>query len=115
MRVLITGGRDYNDYVTLYHALDDIQDKYGQFACVITGDATGADHWAESWAWMQKIKHLKFAADWTGYGRAAGPIRNQIMIDEAKPTLCIKFPGGKGTADMIRRAKKAGIKVIEIE
>jgi hypothetical protein len=47
-------------------------------------------------------------------GKAAGPIRNQRMIDEGKPDLVIAFPGGRGTADMVSRAKKAGIPVQEI-
>lgn len=53
-------------------------------------------------------------ADWKTHGRAAGPIRNQRMIDEWKPTLVIAFAGGRGTADMIRRAKAAGIEVREV-
>jgi hypothetical protein len=115
MRVLVCGGRDYNYHSRLYHALDDIQDERGKFSCVITGDATGADHWAESWAWMQKIRHLKFAADWTGYGKKAGPIRNQIMLEEGKPDLVVAFPGGRGTADMVRRAQAANVEVISVE
>ena len=114
MRVLVCGGRDYDYHVRVYHALDDIQDMYGPFKCIITGDCpTGADHWAESWAWMQKLKHLKFAADWTGYGRAAGPIRNQIMFDEGRPDIGVAFPGGKGTASMIKIMKVGGMKSIK--
>lgn len=48
-------------------------------------------------------------------GKAAGPIRNQHMIDTAKPDLVVSFPGGAGTADMVRRAKAAGVRVIEVE
>jgi hypothetical protein len=33
------------------------------------------------------------------------------MIDGGKPDLVITFPGGRGTADMVRRAEKAGIEV----
>jgi Lhr-like helicase len=36
------------------------------------------------------------------------------MIDEGKPDLVIAFPGGRGTADMVGRARKAGIRVVEI-
>ena len=45
----------------------------------------------------------------------AGHIRNQQMIDEGKPDLVVAFPGGAGTADMIRRAKKHNLKVIEVK
>lgn len=54
-----------------------------------------------------------FPADWRKYGKSAGPLRNQQMIDEGKPDLVVAFPGGTGTADMVRRAKAAGIRVIE--
>jgi len=54
-------------------------------------------------------------AKWSKHGRAAGPIRNQEMIDECKPDLVVAFPGGRGTADMVRRAKAAGIRVIEVQ
>jgi hypothetical protein len=50
-------------------------------------------------------------ADWNTHGRAAGPIRNQRMLDEVKPELVVAFPGGRGTADMVRRAREAGVNV----
>ena len=52
-----------------------------------------------------------YPAQWDVYGRRAGPIRNQEMIDEGKPDGVVAFPGGKGTADMVRRAEAAGLKV----
>src|SRR5690606_30354012 len=53
---------------------------------------------------------VAYPADWRRHGRAAGPIRNQEMAD-AGADLCIAFPGGRGTADMVRRARAAGIPV----
>lgn len=55
-----------------------------------------------------------FPADWGSLGKAAGPIRNSLMLTEANPSLVIAFPGGKGTADMISKARAAGVKVIEV-
>jgi len=55
-----------------------------------------------------------FDADWK-LGKKAGPLRNQRMIDEGRPDLVVAFPGGKGTADMVRRAEAAGVKVLKIE
>jgi hypothetical protein len=37
------------------------------------------------------------------------------MLDENPVDLVIAFPGGAGTADMIRRAEAAGIEVRRIE
>jgi hypothetical protein len=37
------------------------------------------------------------------------------MIDMEKPALVVAFPGTRGTADCIARARKAGIEVMEVE
>lgn len=55
----------------------------------------------------------RYPANWQRYGRAAGPVRNQQMLDEGKPDLILAFHqdivNSKGTADMIRRANRAGV------
>jgi hypothetical protein len=56
-----------------------------------------------------------YPADWAKHGRAASPIRNQQMLDEGRPNLVVAFPGGRGTADMVRRARSAGVEVIEVD
>ena len=56
-----------------------------------------------------------YMADWDGLGRKAGPIRNQRMLDDGKPDLGIAFPGGRGTADMVRRAREAGVETIQVQ
>lgn len=115
MRVLICGGRDFNRHSFIYHTLDDITDEMGRFSHVIVGGASGADYWGESWAFMEKVPFTVFKANWKAHGRGAGPIRNQRMIDEGRPDLVVAFPGGRGTADMVRRAKASGIPVREIQ
>jgi hypothetical protein len=82
---------------------------------IVHGAAEGADALAERWAKAEFIGRHRFPAQWDKYGKAAGPIRNQAMIDKGKPDLVVAFPGDRGTADMGRRAKAAGIKVVEIE
>jgi hypothetical protein len=80
---------------------------------VIEGDARGADRMAGEWARNHRVENIKFCADWEKLGRKAGPIRNQLMLDEGKPDLVVAFPGGRRTADMVRRARAAGVEVIE--
>jgi hypothetical protein len=46
------------------------------------------------------------------HGRAAGPIRNQAILDEGKPDLVVAFPGGRGTTDMVSRVQNARIEVL---
>ena len=61
---------------------------------------------------MRNIPVERFPADWSEYGKAAGAIRNQQMLDEGTPDLVVAFPGGNGTLDMVRRSQRAGIKVL---
>lgn len=97
---------------------------------IIQGAATGADRMARKFAKANQVRCEQYNADWENmdvepciprtrsdgsvYNAAAGGIRNQRMLDEGKPDVVIAFPGGKGTADMIKRAKAAGVEVIEI-
>jgi hypothetical protein len=81
---------------------------------VIEGGAAGADRWARSWARLRAIDVETYEAQWARDGRAAGPIRNQAMLINGRPDLVVAFPGGRGTADMVRRAKAAGVRVIEV-
>ena len=83
--------------------------------CIISGGADGADKLAEDWAVINYCQWKTFPADWRRYGKAAGPIRNQQMIDKGKPDLVVAFPGGRGTANMIMLAKENEIPVRIIE
>jgi hypothetical protein len=112
MRVLVCGGRNFNDYVTIYDEMDDIHEDRGPITHVIVGGAPGADYWSEAWAYHRGIPFTVFKADWAKHGKAAGPIRNQQMIDQGKPDIVVAFKGGRGTADMIRRAEAAGLLVL---
>ena len=84
-------------------------------ALIAHGDAPGADTMAGNWANWHLIKVTRFPAEWRKYGKSAGPVRNQKMIDEGKPDLVVAFPGGNGTADMCRRAGDAGIRTLQLE
>lgn len=109
MRVLVCGGRDYRNVSAVRHSLDVLHAKRG-ITLIIEGGATGADQLAREWAQRRGIPGLTFEADWS-IGKRAGPQRNQRMVDEGKPDGVVAFPGGRGTADMIRRAEAAGLKV----
>lgn len=115
MRVLVCGGRNYSDVDRVYAELDRIH-KTTPISCIIEGGANGADYLASRWSAKNDIKdHARFLADWAPFGRKAGPIRNQKMLEEGKPDLVVAFPGGSGTDDMVRRAWAAGVHVKEIQ
>lgn len=121
--VLVCGGRDYTDRERVYRELDY---EHAQFpiSMIINGSAAGADKFGWDWAIERGVPTEGYSADWNVYGRRAGPMRNQMMLDHGKPELVIAFPsksmdapGSKnsGTADMIRRAGLAGVPVKKIE
>ena len=114
MRILVCGGRDYNRNLHVYSVLDAVHETRGPVAVVISGGARGADYWGERWAALRDVPCVRFPADWETHGRTAGALRNQQMLDEGKPDLVVAFPGGRGTADMVRRAFAAGVEVLEI-
>lgn len=112
-RVLVCGGRDYQDRERLFVVLDEHHARQ-PITVLIEGGADGADRFASMWAFEHEIDSDTFFAKWKVHGRAAGPIRNQRMIDEGRPDVVIAFPGGRGTADMMKRARAAGVEVIEV-
>lgn len=110
MRIVVTGGRAFNDKAFVAAKLAAVHAKH-TISHLIQGGAGGADRLCAEWAWDNAIPVCTYNADWKADGKAAGPIRNQRMIDEGKPDAAIAFPGGRGTADMIARIFKAGIPV----
>lgn len=124
-RVLVTGGRDFADWETLREALDRLHAGLitpsftdtsttipRPITCVISGGARGADELAIRWAMLNQVNFLVFPADWKTHGRAAGPIRNREMLVRGNPDVVLAFAGGAGTADMVKAARQAGVKVI---
>lgn len=113
MRVLICGGRDFNNVAFIWSRLDRLHEQT-PFTAIITGGARGVDAIASEWAVTKPgIQRYVCKADWDKHGRAAGPIRNARML-EWNPDLVVAFPGGRGTADMMRRAHEASVRIEEI-
>jgi predicted Rossmann-fold nucleotide-binding protein len=106
MRVIVCGGRNYTDARAIYAALDLLRPEV-----VISGCQTGADTIALNWASERGVETAKYPY-LVDFGHSGGSKRNQQMLEEGKPDLVLAFPGGRGTADMVRRAKEAGIRVV---
>ncbi len=114
MRVLVCGGRDYDDAVRVHLVLDWLHELF-EIEAIIHGNATGADILAQEWCIKNDVVDYPFPAKWDDYGKAAGPLRNTDMLYEGKPHIVIAFPGGRGTADMVAKAKRAKVPVGEIK
>jgi hypothetical protein len=116
MKVLVTGGRSYADANAVYSELDQLLGQAPQDCLtIIQGAASGADKLARDWCIARKVPFANYPADWTTYGRSAGPRRNQRMLDREQPDLVLAFPGGAGTEDMVARALRAGVPVNRYE
>lgn len=102
MRIIICGGRDYRMTFDDALALCRANVEYG-FSEVVSGGARGADSCGEDWARANAISVTRFPAEWEKHGNQAGMIRNEEMAKYAD--LIMAFPGGRGTDDMVRRAK----------
>jgi hypothetical protein len=109
-RVLVCGGRTYDDFPFLRETLDSLHAAHN-FSVLIHGDAQGADRMAEQWAVLRNVHYIAEAAKWKQYGRRAGTHRNIRMLHEYAPELVVAFKGGVGTAHMCKIAGEAGVPV----
>ena len=103
-KVLICGGRDFIDYPLMKKQLLKIIGH--NVPTIIQGGAKGADFLAKVYCYEHGFDCIEYPADWQKYGKGAGHIRNQQMLDKENPEIVIAFQGGRGTADMIKRASK---------
>ena len=99
MKIIIAGGRDFNNYYILEKVLNSFK---GLIDEVISGDAQGADELGARWATYNNIHVNHFPADWDYYGHAAGFIRNIEMADNADALIAFWDGKSKGTGHMIK-------------
>lgn len=116
-RVLVTGSRDWDDEQTISAALLqawlDLRD-HGDVVLVSGACPTGADAIAERIWKINGLEVEPHPADWGAYGKAAGPLRNQHMVDLGADLCLAFFKNGrpnKGTTHCSGAAEKAGIPV----
>jgi len=113
MKILVCGGRYYVDYQRVYNFLSAFDD-----AVIISGACRGADTLATTAAKELGFTYREYPANWALYGKRAGVLRNQQMIDLESPDLVVAFHDdierSKGTKDMLRIAKHHGINTIII-
>lgn len=115
-RILVTGSRDWESHSVIAESLASVVVDaiyHDKEPVVVHGDCpTGADAIVQTICEAAEIRTERHPADWNKHGRAAGPIRNQEMVDLGA-NVCLAFPhhGSRGTNDCIRRAEGADIPV----
>jgi hypothetical protein len=108
MKLLVCGGRDFNDTPFAYDQIQRLNPS-----AIIHGKARGADSIAGLYAKEFGIPCIEVPANWDFYGKRAGFLRNKWMIDFCSPDHVLALPGGNGTANMVELSHEAGIKVME--
>ena len=109
MKIIVTGSRDYRDSDYLIEVLSRWQPRF-----ISVGDCpTGADCYANGFIRSRGIASRVYKADWKRFGKSAGPIRNQEMVDEGADMVLAFFqrPDSKGTLNCVKLAEAAGIPV----
>lgn len=98
---------------SLWDALDRLHADL-PIGLIVHGGAEGADKCAGEWAASRGVDQVVYVANWTAHGLSAGPRRNRRMLERERPDLVLAAPGQKGTADMVRQARDAGVEVVEV-
>jgi len=114
MRVLVCGDRNWTNRASIYTQLYLLRQLHIGPITVIEGGANGADKLAASCAWQLQMNVEEYRADWSHFGKAAGPKRNQAMLDTGIHLVLAFHPDlskSKGTKDMTNRAAQAGVTV----
>lgn len=112
-RVIIAGGRDFQDYELLKEKCDNIlKERSGtQKIIVVSGAARGADKMGERYANEKGYTIEQYPADWKHLGNAAGPIRNAQMANSADALIAFWDGQSRGTKNMINVARTKGLLV----
>lgn len=104
-KVIIAGGRDFNDYNSLNKYCSFIL-KNKKNVVIISGQANGADNFGEKFALEKNHNLVLFPANWDLYGKSAGYIRNEQMAKYSNALIAFWNKKSKGTKHMIDLAKK---------
>lgn len=135
MRVIVCGGRKYDNYDAVRNALYRACDVYNLWdegkmlprgLIIIHGGASGADSLADQWAVVNYVMFEEYKAKWDDLTAAnavvktrrdgvlfnanAGLDRNHLMLNRGAD-LVVAFPGNRGTRHMRSIAEKAGVPV----
>ena len=110
-KVIIAGSRSFADYEKLKSVCDSILPNQYSEPCItiLSGTSSGSDSLGERYAHERGYALQRHPADWKKYGKAAGPIRNRQMAENADVLIAFWNGRSKGTKNMIETAKKLGL------
>ena len=111
MKTIIAGSRHIVDIEPVWNA---VRDSNFWVTEVVSGAAKGVDALGEQYGEFHKIPVTRFPADWDTHGRAAGPIRNEIMALYAEALILVWDGESRGSANMKMNAERYGLRIYEV-
>ena len=120
MKFIIAGPRDFSYKELIFTRVTElcktesyIQEYLEKTLEIIEGGATGVDAIAKSFAQEHGLKYVEMKADWSKYGRSAGPRRNAKMADYGDVLIAFRYKNkpSKGTESMIKLAMEKGLEI----
>jgi predicted Rossmann fold nucleotide-binding protein DprA/Smf involved in DNA uptake len=114
MRLIIAGGRDFDNYNLLCDEVTKFISENtdaNDSVKIISGLARGADTLGCKYAQEAGYELQGFAAEWGKFGKAAGPIRNKLMAKHADSLIAFWDGESPGTMHMIDYANELGLNI----
>jgi hypothetical protein len=111
VKLIIAGSRHYHDYQADTLVANAMQRLGINPTTVISGGAQGIDRAGERWARDNGVPIERYPADWSAHGRAAGPLRNRRMAQEAGALLLIWDGKSRGSANMLQEARAHRLRI----
>jgi hypothetical protein len=106
MKLIIAGGRGFNNYDMLTTAVNNLIDRHPDIDIIVSGTARGADELGERYAKDNSVTVERYPAQWDKYGKSAGYRRNEQMAELADACICFWDGVSKGTEHMINLSRK---------
>jgi hypothetical protein len=110
MKTIIAGTRTIHDFKVVAVAIEASGFAITEVLC---GEAAGVDTLGAVWARNREIPVRYFEPDWNAHGKAAGPIRNREMAEQADALILVWDGKSKGSRSMLAEAKKHGLKIYQ--
>lgn len=109
MKLAIIGSRNFQDFPFMLLKFGEFVQEHGFPSHIVSGGASGADGLAERLASLYAIPTIIHHANWSAYGKRAGPMRNALIRDDADMVLAFPIGSSIGTnqcLSLFRERKK---------
>lgn len=106
-KVVVAGGRDFNNYPLLCKTLDNLLQNQPHVT-IVSGGAKGADSLGAQYAEDKPCHCILKEANWKLHGKSAGYKRNVEMSEISDATVCFWDGKSRGTKHMMDITEKSG-------